>query len=143
MPGDFDERQAAIRMVMQELVKDGINEGVQMKLDDIRSLKTAYLSATASATADTVYTVPTDKIVITKDITLTNAAAAPVLIDIFDGTAQLDAIYVGAGDSAALLKSYRFATSIICYCSAWLTQTSYSFNFWEFPLPNKTRTPPA
>jgi hypothetical protein len=143
MPGDFDERQAQTRVIMQKLVKDGINEGVQMELDAIRGIKTAYLSATASVTADTVYTVPTGKIVVTKDITLTNAAVAPVLIDIFDGTDQLDAIYVGAGDSAALLKSYRFATSIICYCSAWLTQTSYSFNFWEFPLTNKTRTPPA
>jgi hypothetical protein len=141
-PGDYDERMPQMRQVTQELVLDGAYEGVQMKLDDIRGLKTAYLSATASVTADTVYTVPTGKIVVSKNVTITNAALAPALFDIFDSTTQLDAIYVGAQDSVVFERNYRFATSIIVYCSAWLTQTAYSFSYWEFPLTNRATTPP-
>jgi len=143
MVGDYDERMAQMRIILQEMVLDGRLEGVQMKLDEIRGLQTAYLSATASATADLVYTVPANKAVVTKDITLTNFAAAPATIDIFDGAAQLDAIIVAANDSVVIGRSYRFETSIIIYCSVWLAQTSYSVSYWEFAETNRTRTPPT
>ena len=51
MVGDYDERMAQMRIILQEMVLDGRLEGVQMKLDEIRGLQVAYLSATASATA--------------------------------------------------------------------------------------------
>ena len=143
MPGDFDERMPQYRTIMQEMVLDGGLEGVQLKLDEIRSTRTAYLSATASATADLIYTVPNGKIVVVRDLTITNAAAGPALFDVFDGVAQIDAIYVGAVDSVVLQKSYRIATSLSITCSIWLTQTSYNVNFYEYPLSNRARTPPV
>lgn len=141
-PGDFDERVPKMMVVLQELVKDGRLEGVEMKLDEIRGLQVAYLSATASVTADIVYAVPAGKVVIAKDLTLTNMAVAPALIDIFDGAAQLDAIIVAAGDSVVIGRSYRFETSIIIYCSVWLAQTSYSVSYYEYPLTNRATVPP-
>ena len=141
-PGDFDERVPKMMTITQELVKDGRLEGVEMKLDEIRGLQTAYLSATASATADLVYTVPAGKVVIAKDMTLTNMGAAVCLFDIFDGAAQLDAIIVAANDSVVLSRSYRFETTIIIYCSIWLAQTSYSVSYYEFKETNRATTPP-
>jgi len=143
MPGgDFDERVPMMRTITQELVKDGRLEGVELKLDDIRGLQVAYLSATASATADVVYTVPADKVCVSKDLTLTNMGAAACLFDIFDGAAQLDAIIVAANDSVVLSRSYRFETTIIIYCSIWLAQTSYSVSYYEFKETNRATTPP-
>jgi hypothetical protein len=141
-PGDFDERVPKMMTITQELVKDGRLEGVEMKLDEIRGLEVAYLSATASAVADEVYDVPAGKVVITKDLTLTNMSAAPALIDIFDGADQLDAIIIAANDSVVLGRSYRFEDSIVCYCSVWLAQTSYSFSYYEYPLTNRATVPP-
>jgi len=142
MGGDFDERVPMMRTIVQELVKDGLNEGVQMKLDDIRGLQVAYLSATASVTADEVYDVPTNKVAIAKDLTLTNMGAAVCLFDIFDGANQIDAILVAANDSVVIGRSYRFTDSIVIYCSIWLAQTSYSVSFYEFPVTNRATTPP-
>lgn len=142
MPGDYDERMAQMRIIAQSLVKDGLLEGVQMQLDDIRGLQHAYLSATASATADEVYDVPANKVAIAKDLTLTNMGAAVCLFDIFDGADQVDAILVAANDSVVIGRSYRFEDSIVIYCSIWLAQTSYSISFWEFPVTNRATVPP-
>jgi hypothetical protein len=142
MAGDFTDSDKKMRVVLQKLVKDGLLEGVQMELDSIRGLDTAYLSATASATADTVYTVPNGKTVVSESCTLTNAVAAAVNIDIYDGTTHLDHITIAAQDSVVIGRRYRFETSIICYCSAWLAGTSYSFSYHEFPDTNRQHTPP-
>jgi len=142
MGDDFEDRMAQMRVIEHRMQKDGIMEGVELELDPIRSLKSAYLSATASATADLVYTPPTNKVLVTKNFTLTNRVAAPVLITIRDGAVDLDVITVAASDSVVIERNYRVATSIICLCSAWLTGTSYSFSFWEYPLTNRNVTPP-
>ncbi len=140
--GDFEDRMAQMRVIEQKLQKDGVLGGVELEIDPIRGVQNAYLSATASVTADLVYTVPANKLVIVKDFTLTNNAAAPATITIRDGATTLDTIIVAAQDSVVISRSYRVATSIVCLCSVWLLGTAYSFCFYEFPVTNINRTPP-
>lgn len=140
--GDFDDRMAQMRIVEQRLQKDGVLGGVELEVDPIRGIQSAYLSATASTTADLVYTVPANKLLIVKDFTLTNNAAAPCTFTIRDAAVDLDHIIVAAQDSVVISRSYRVATSIICLCSVWLAGTTYSFSFYEFPVTNINRNPP-
>lgn len=140
--GDFDDRMAQFRTVAQNLQKDGALGGVELEIDPIRGVRSAYLSATASATADLVYTVPAGKALVVKDFTLTNNALAPATITIRDNVTTLDTIIVAAQDSVVISRSYYVATSIVCLCSVWLLGTTYSFAFYEFDLTNRNRTPP-
>lgn len=141
--GDFDERVAQIRSITQELVKNGLTEGVQLKLDEWRGLQHAVLSATVSTTVALVYTVPAGKVVVSESMTLYNAALAATVIDIYDGAVRIDRIAVAATDSAVVQRRYRFATSIGVACAAYLAGTFYSFSFLEFPDTNRRHAPPA
>jgi len=141
--GDFGERVARVRCITQELVKNGLTEGVQLKLDEWRSRDVVYLSATVSTTTELVYTVPAGKVVVVDSMTLYNAAAAATVIDIYDGLVRIDRIAVAATDSAVVARTYRFETSIRVACAAWLAGTFYSFSTLEFPDTNRRHTPPS
>lgn len=141
--GDYQDRMNQLRSFVQEMVLDGIREGVQHKLDDIRGIKAVFLSATASATDDLVYTIPAGKRARSKSLTLTNHAAVPVDFDIWDGPSatgvQKDKVTVAANDSVAIDREYDFATSIVVRCTAWLANTSYSFSVYEWTDTNEVK----
>ena len=141
--GDFDERVVEMRVYLQELVKNGLTEGVQLKLDEWRGLENAVLSATVSTTVELVYTVPAGKVVIVESMTLYNATAAATIIDVYDGAVRIDRIAVAATDSAVVARRYRIETSIGVACVNYLAGTFYSFSFIEFPDTNRRHAPPA
>lgn len=141
--GDYQNRMNQMRVFLQEMVLDGIREGVQHKLDEIRGIKAVYLSATASATDDLVYTIPAGKRARSKSLTLTNHAAVPADFDIWDGPSATgdhkDKVTVAANDSVVIDREYDFATSIVVRCANWLANTSYSFSVYEWTDTNEVK----
>jgi hypothetical protein len=144
MPGsDFEDRVAEMRTIVQELVKNGLTEGVQLKLDEWRSVDIAFMSAVASTPAiGLVYTVPAGKVMIIESFTIYNAAAA-CWFDLYDGLVHIDRIAVNAADSTVITRRYRIETSLNVICQLWLAGTNYSFTFIEFPDTNRRHPPPA
>jgi len=144
MVGDWDDRMAKMLMFVENLVKDGVLEGVHLELCPYRSAKSAFMSATASApTAFTVYSVPTGKEIMTKNVTITSREAAAVTVKVYDDTTQLDELRINALESAVLPKEYKCSTSLKFTQDAYTSGVTMAADFIEYPEDNKSRTPPS
>jgi len=143
---DYAERMAQIRTHQQRLMFDGITESLLPELDPIRSMKTAFNSAVASAPAVTVvYTVPAGKAIVCDNVTLNNREAVAVDVLIYDGAVQIDEVQLDATETLVLPKRYRVTGGNTLNFSqdAWLLGVTMSADFIEYPLANKARTPPS
>jgi len=143
---DYAERMAQIRTHQQRLMLDGITESLLPELDPIRSVKTAFMSATATAPAVfVVYTVPAGKAIVCDNITLNNREAAITTVIIYAALIQIDEIQLAANETLVLPKRYRVAggDTLNFSASQFVLGTTMSADFYEYPLANKVRVPPS
>lgn len=72
-----------VRPHKQEFVVRGIDNRIEEKIDEIRSMKTVTFDLT-KATIDTLYTVPTDKRFVVKTIIIFNDEASATTYILYD-----------------------------------------------------------